>query len=108
MSNIDLVLNETEETAPEDEEAAPALDLEGTTDLDEDQSVPRRRRPNLRDRDAERSVARRTRSSSRAPPEAGLVWPVPREAIPRRRRPATTERDPARAADGERTSRFRC
>jgi len=42
MSNIDFVLNETEETAPEDEEAAPALDLEGTTDLDEDQLVPRR------------------------------------------------------------------
>ena len=36
MSDIDLVLDETEETAPETEETAPALDLEGTTDLDED------------------------------------------------------------------------
>ena len=30
MSDIDLVLDETEETAPETEETAPALDLEGT------------------------------------------------------------------------------
>ena len=29
-------------------------------------------------------------------------------SVPRRRRPATTERDRARAADGERTPRFRC
>ena len=63
MSDIDLVLDETEETAPETEETAPALDLEGTTDLDEDQSVPHRRRPTLRDRDSERSAARSTRCS---------------------------------------------
>ena len=72
MINIDLVLDETEETAPETEETAPALDLEGTTDLNEDQLVPRRRRPTLRDRDSERSVAR---SASRAFDDRPL-WPT--------------------------------
>jgi len=44
MSDIDLVLDETEETAPETEETAPALDLEGTTDLDEDTHLANTRR----------------------------------------------------------------
>ena len=66
MSNIDLVLNETAETALEDERAAPALDLEGTTDLDEDQSVPRRRRPNLRHRVTPWGLRRASKLNSRS------------------------------------------
>ena len=69
MSDIDLVLDETEETAP-------VLDLGGTADLDEDESVPRQRRPTLRDRDSERSAARSTRSASRAPINDLPVWPA--------------------------------
>jgi len=75
MSDIDLVLDETEETAPETEETASALDLEGTTDFDEDQSVPRRRRPTLRDRDSEQLAARSTGSASRALDDRPL-WPA--------------------------------
>ena len=48
MSYINHVLNKTMETAP-------ALDLDGTTDLDDD-SVPRRRRPALISRDSERAA----------------------------------------------------
>jgi len=98
----------SDEEIRDDSETVSAPEITVTTDLDSHldfSSVPRRRRPATAQRDRARAIeGRRTRSS----PEAGLVWPVPREAIPRRRRPATTERDPARAADGERTSRFRC
>ena len=58
MSDIEHVLNETQEPAP-------ALDLDGTTDLD-DNSVPQLLRPGLLSRDIEQSAARRTRSANRA------------------------------------------
>ena len=68
MSYINHVLNKTMETAP-------ALDLDGTTDLDDD-LVPGRRRPALSSRDSEQSAARRTRSASRSMIDNLPVWPV--------------------------------
>ena len=74
----------SDEEIRDESETASAPEITVTTDLDSHltfSSVPRRRRPATAERDRARAVeGRRTRSSSRAPPEAGLVWPVPREA----------------------------
>ena len=55
MTSTNQCMSDIEDVLDEIKEPAPAPDLDGTTDLDDD-SVSRRRRPALRSRDSERAA----------------------------------------------------
>jgi len=82
----------SDEEIRDDSETAAAPEITETTDLDS----------HLAGEDSETAAAPEITETTDLDPHLAF------SSVPRRRRPATTERDRARAADGERTPRFRC